>query len=106
LSAAASWCGSSAILAASKPQFSKILLTLVLLTGAAMTGRAENMNDTKEAITELGGEFKSDIAQANGASIHYVQGGRKNTIFMYNEQAAFVGTGMLTFFCKAAVDCR
>lgn len=40
-----------------------------------MTGRAENMNDTKEAITELGGEFKSDIAQVNGASIHYVQGG-------------------------------
>jgi pimeloyl-ACP methyl ester carboxylesterase len=55
--------------------FSKILLTLVLLTGAAMTGRAENMDDTKEAITELGGDFKSDIAQVNGASIHYVQGG-------------------------------
>ncbi len=55
--------------------FSKILLTLVLLTGAAITGRAENMNDTKEAIAELGGEFKSGIAQVNGASIHYVQGG-------------------------------
>jgi hypothetical protein len=40
-----------------------------------MTGRAEGMNDTKEAMTELGREFESDIAQVNGASIHYVQGG-------------------------------
>ena len=56
-------------------EFSKIVLTLVLSAGAALTVSAENMNDTKEAITELGGRFKSDIAQVNGACIHYVQGG-------------------------------